>query len=90
MSPSFSIPSFLRERRLRLFRRGSKRPCTHLPIGFVLTILLAIRKIDLYLYLCVRFDAALAEQSFRTARCLRKTAIRSYLSILKIVGSDLR
>src|SRR5262249_43335316 len=54
----FEIPAFLRERIPRLLRRGSKRPSTHLPIGFVLTILLAIRKIDLYLYLCVRFDAA--------------------------------
>src|SRR5215831_6880066 len=32
-------------------------------IGFVLAILLAIRKIDLYLYLCVRPMTLLAEQS---------------------------
>ena len=31
-----------------------------------------------------------AKQSFRIARCLRNTAIRSYLSILESVGSDLR
>ena len=34
-------------------RRGSKRPCTHLPIGFVLTILLAYEKlIFTYTYAC--------------------------------------
>lgn len=32
----------------------------------------------------------ITEQSFRTARCLRQTAIRSYLSILESVGSNLR
>ena len=60
------------------------------PIGFVLAILLSIREINPYPYLCVRFGAATAEQSFRTARCLRKRAIRSYLSILESAGSDLR
>ena len=39
----FEVPEFLRERILRLL---DVAPCTHLPIGFVLTILLAIRKID--------------------------------------------
>src|SRR5262249_13569166 len=38
-------------RRLEPRLRGSS-------IGFVLAILLAIRKIDLYLYFCVRFDTA--------------------------------
>src|SRR5262245_28322308 len=42
-----------------------------------------------YTYACDSMRL-LAEQSFRIARCLRKTAIRSYLSILESVGSDLR
>src|SRR5262249_7619560 len=45
--------------------------------------------IFIYTYACDSMPL-LAEQSFRTARCLRKTAIRSYLSILGSVGSDLR
>jgi hypothetical protein len=50
--------------------------------------------IFIYTYACDTYACdsmpLLAEQSFRTARCLRKTAIRSYLSILESVGSDLR
>jgi hypothetical protein len=39
-------------------RRFGARSKSRGSIGFVLAILLAIRKIDLCLYLCVRFDAA--------------------------------
>ena len=82
-----TLGRLFRSRRERRIFKGTFK--SRSSIGFVLAILLAIRKIGPYLYLCVRMPL-LAEQSFRSARCLRNTAIRSYLSILESVGSDLR